>query len=38
MINTTIRNQEGVDEFFAIWYKLGEFEQALSEEMLEEKK
>ena len=30
MINTTVRNSEGVDQFYAIWNKLGDYEEKFS--------
>lgn len=32
MINTSIRNSEGVEEFYAIWNTLGDYEEALNRE------
>ncbi len=31
MINTSVRNSEGVDQFYATWYRLGEYERSLNE-------
>ena len=30
MINTTVRNSDGVDQFYAIWNKLGDYEEQFS--------
>ena len=31
MINTSIRNMEGVEQFYSIWNKLGEYEEKLNQ-------
>lgn len=32
MINTSVRNSGGVDQFYSIWYRLGDYEKLLDEE------